>query len=148
MLRTFVTLRSVETKECSKCKNVFSIEDFHLKSKKTGKRSSHCKKCQNAYCKAHYNQNKQYYKDKAIRNGRTYAGYVNSLKKKPCLDCKQTFHPCQMDFDHVRDKVESISVAVLNGWSKPRLDSEIAKCDLVCSNCHRLRTWQRRQPVS
>jgi hypothetical protein len=50
-----------------------------------------------------------------------------------------------MDFDHVRDeKFASVSQLVSYGYGIASIDAEIAKCDLVCSNCHRYRTWLRK----
>lgn len=64
---------------------------------------------------------------------------LNTLKSTtPCLDCGGKFKACQMDFDHVTlDKVSNI--ACLVGGSTKELLSEIAKCHLVCANCHRVR---------
>lgn len=68
--------------------------------------------------------------------------WANELKKAPCTDCKQSFPPCVMDWDHVRGtKRHSIALMVANRWKKATILAEIAKCDLVCANCHRLRTW-------
>jgi len=48
-----------------------------------------------------------------------------------------------MDFDHVRgNKITEVS-ALLGFASLERLQLEIAKCDLVCANCHRVRTRKR-----
>lgn len=58
-----------------------------------------------------------------------------------CLDCKLAWPPFVMEFDH-RDPTEKrfiVSGSRLQ-WSYDRLAAEAAKCDLVCSNCHRLRT--------
>lgn len=72
---------------------------------------------------------------------RRLQGIVNDLKRKPCVDCGGEFPPVAMDFDH-RDgeqKIGNISLLVNQG-SEHALMKEIAKCDLVCSNCHRVRT--------
>ena len=47
-----------------------------------------------------------------------------------------------MDFDHIRGK-KLHNVAWLVNVSERRLLEEIAKCDLVCANCHRIRTARR-----
>lgn len=67
------------------------------------------------------------------------------LKNKPCLDCKIKYHPYCMDFDHVdgRNKTRTIATLVGDGYSKSRILKEISKCDLICANCHRLRTFKR-----
>lgn len=67
---------------------------------------------------------------------------LRDLKARPCLDCGGNFHYCQMDFDHVRgDKVTEVSQAT--GLSHELLLLEVAKCDLVCANCHRVRTYSK-----
>jgi hypothetical protein len=49
-----------------------------------------------------------------------------------------------MDFDHLdsTDKIGSISQLVNSLYIKKALE-EIKKCELVCANCHRMRTWNR-----
>jgi hypothetical protein len=59
---------------------------------------------------------------------------------KPCMDCGGMFPPVAMDFDHVRGK-KLFNVGMAK--SLEALDSEIEKCDLVCANCHRVRTATR-----
>lgn len=74
--------------------------------------------------------------------------YVQQLKADmPCVDCGGFFHYAAMDFDHkagARDEGDdSVAFLAHHGASLKRIDAEISKCDLVCANCHRLRTWQR-----
>ena len=76
------------------------------------------------------------------------AAFVNSLKQNtPCVDCGGIFPPYVMDFDHVLGaKVGNVAIAM--SWSWDRLLTEIAKCDIVCSNCHRERTYQRQKLIN
>jgi len=69
---------------------------------------------------------------------------IDILKSEPCTDCGKTFLPCAMDFDHVRGKKKASIKDLTNGASMEALLAEIRKCELVCSNCHRIRTWTRR----
>lgn len=64
----------------------------------------------------------------------------------PCMDCTNTFPAECMDFDHRPGevKVNCVGIMVAHGWSWEKIETEIAKCDLVCSNCHRIRTRKRR----
>jgi hypothetical protein len=51
-----------------------------------------------------------------------------------------------MDFDHVSGKKENnVGTMVAHGWNRDRVLAEIAKCDLVCANCHRIRTKKRKE---
>lgn len=65
------------------------------------------------------------------------------IKDMPCADCGKKYPPCAMDFDHVRGTKK---ISVSGGYvyvGMPALEKELAKCDLVCANCHRIRTWKR-----
>jgi hypothetical protein len=73
---------------------------------------------------------------------------VDEAKSKPCMDCRLTYPLCVMDFDHRPDERKGGSISdLVNNWkiSERVLREEIAKCDVVCSNCHRIRTHERRQ---
>lgn len=61
------------------------------------------------------------------------------LESHPCVDCGES-DPVVLEFDHVRgEKVKSVSVlAAKNNWEC--VESEIAKCEVRCANCHRRRT--------
>lgn len=65
------------------------------------------------------------------------------LKSGPCIDCKQTFNPWQMDFDHRPTEEKLFAVASGISFNLNKLLEEIKKCDLVCANCHRDRTYRR-----
>ena len=71
---------------------------------------------------------------------------INERKNLPCPDCGRTYHPCQMDFDHKdpSQKLGGINELLKNGtWEE--VVAEMDKCEVVCSNCHRLRTWTKGQ---
>lgn len=68
---------------------------------------------------------------------------VDAFKSAPCMDCGKTYPPCVMDFDHVRgNKIGNIATMIRQ--SIDVVIEEIEKCDIVCSNCHRIRTHERR----
>ena len=68
---------------------------------------------------------------------------VNGLKRVPCEDCKQRFPPACMDFDHVRGKKAFTVSDDIAAHTLDELVEEMEKCDIVCANCHRLRTLRR-----
>lgn len=63
-------------------------------------------------------------------------------KDNPCADCGREYPYYVMDFDHARGTKRFEIRAGLTKTVRMLL-SEIAKCDVVCSNCHRERTHQR-----
>jgi len=70
---------------------------------------------------------------------------LEELKKAPCVDCGGTFPSVAMDFDHVNgEKKMTISRMLRSSDSRwEDILAEVAKCDLVCANCHRVRTAKR-----
>lgn len=70
---------------------------------------------------------------------------LSELKSKPCMDCGNTFPVVCMDFDHRpgEEKLATVNDFVRKGWGIKKMLEEIDKCDLVCSNCHRVRTATR-----
>jgi hypothetical protein len=70
---------------------------------------------------------------------------VREAKDVPCADCGQSYPYYVMDFDHVRGtKAFNLATAVRKASGNfKKLFDEIAKCDVVCANCHRERTHQR-----
>jgi len=69
--------------------------------------------------------------------------YVNKVKAAPCMDCGISYPPYVMDLHH-RDpstKYKAVATMVPQGCSIKRIQAEIDKCDLICSNCHRIRHY-------
>lgn len=82
-------------------------------------------------------------KDRALGYSQSHRAKRRAIllaaKDKPCVDCGIQYPSCVMDLDHVRG-VKSCPVNELERrGSYADLYAEIAKCDVRCSNCHRLR---------
>src|SRR5688572_11935819 len=72
--------------------------------------------------------------------------YLRSLKQAPCTDCGVEYPHYVMEFDHARgEKLFNIS-SYQRAVGSERFLEELAKCDVVCANCHNIRTWNRRPP--
>ena len=81
------------------------------------------------------------------RNAKNAAD-LQKLKSKPCTDCKNTFPHYVMEFDHVPErgkKVMDIGKMTNRSINAPTFKAELAKCDLVCAICHKVRTYKREQ---
>ena len=63
---------------------------------------------------------------------------------EPCADCGKIFPHWVMQFDHARGP-RKYFMSVACGRGIDELKKEAAKCDLLCANCHRTRTYKRRQ---
>ena len=72
--------------------------------------------------------------------------FINTFKSGLCVDCDTSYPPYIMDFDHVRgEKLQN--VGEMGCYAIESIIEEISKCDLVCSNCHRARTYKRQHPT-
>jgi len=96
-----------------------------------------------SYCKACLRQRNRKYADK--RTGpRLGKAYITKFKDcQRCKDCGKTFRYWMLDFDHVSG-VKTVNVSKLQLLALNKIKEEIAKCELVCANCHRIRTHERR----
>lgn len=117
-------------KECGGCGKVLPITAYH---KRGGSRRGHqaqCKSCRNT-------------------DSRKYKSHISSLVKrwklsKGCALCDfKATHHCQLDIDHIIPKRRNTKCrqAINTGWSKKRLKKELSKCQVLCANCHRLKTY-------
>ena len=71
---------------------------------------------------------------------------LDVMRAVPCADCGGRFPAVCLDFDHRPSETKVTEVSVLaRGYRPSVFIAEAAKCDVVCSNCHRLRTQERMQ---
>lgn len=85
---------------------------------------------------------KQYARQKLHRDKNAENLWI-LLSNSSCKDCK-TNDARVLEFDHLGDKSFNVSRAVsgsTRSWQK--ILEEINKCDIVCANCHRIRTQER-----
>lgn len=80
----------------------------------------------------------RYQRDKRLQ---CLAIVQDAKRDVPCADCGKNYPPYVMDFDHIKGtKVEGIAVLAGRG-ARAALLRELPKCELVCANCHRERTY-------
>jgi hypothetical protein len=160
-----VTQLNPSTKRCYKCEETKATTDFGKDSSRADGLNPLCKPCNKtkhtkfraenreavraSYAKWYAkpeNKAKVHYKT-AKHNQERADLLIDRFKSAPCFDCKQSFPTCCMDFDHRPgvDKVFELNYRAMKSFSLDSIIEEIAKCDLVCSNCHRIRTKTRNQ---
>jgi hypothetical protein len=128
------------------CGETKPYDDFMWHRKSKGQRDSYCRPCRALYKQEHYAANKQRY----IENARTRhadlavqrtSWLLDYFATHPCVDCGED-DPVVLEFDHLRDKPFDIGVGLLQkNWDL--VLAEIAKCEVLCANCHRRRTARR-----
>ena len=102
----------------------------------------------NAYARAWYAKNAGVHKELTTRRAKEdrkkIRAILDELKSQPCTDCDGRFDPVCMDFDHVTGvKLFNVSSGSTS-YKLEKVLEEVAKCEIVCANCHRLRTKMRR----
>ena len=89
----------------------------------------------------HYQKYRQTYLDRFKRRRDECRNFLNEIKSQPCADCGVQYPPYVMDFDHVYGE-KAFNIATARRLSD-KLLSEVEKCEVVCANCHRVRTQSR-----
>lgn len=88
------------------------------------------------------------YAEWKAKTKRRYAdrkAFIDEFKlESGCVDCGYRGHPEALQFDHVRGEKLG-NIAQLVGYHESVLLDEMAKCEVVCANCHAIRTCTRRQ---
>ena len=133
---------------CSTCRVLKPETDFYFRNRARTLRQYCCKACKSEYNRRWYEGNRAKHIADVRRNNELYRAQAARIaleaKDQPCSDCGERFDPCAMDFDHVRGvKVAAVSELVRAGAKPDVIRREIAKCEVVCSNCHRIRTQAR-----
>ena len=105
---------------------------------------------QRARCRANRKKNKAELKEyKKLNRVRVRERVAKIKESQSCMDCGFYYPACIMEYDHRPGTIKLSTVARLVAaeakWS--RILDEIAKCDLVCANCHRYRTHVTRKQV-
>lgn len=133
---------------CPRCREHKPTSEFH---NSRARQLSYCAPCRREYDRWYY-----HLRGWATRSGRKRARraagreWLDSLKAGiPCTDCGEVFPEFVMHWDHLPglDKVAAVSRLARE---KPRelALAEITKCELVCANCHAIRTSERRRRKS
>lgn len=126
----------METKICSKCGKEKPIEAFAIKRASKSGRTCECKECHKIYRDKHYQENKEYYKEKAakyrIDRRKEFNKFKEGLKCSICGESRWWV----LDFHHVDGTTKEKEV--VNLVESPRkLKEELKKCIVLCANCHR-----------
>jgi len=113
------------------------------KSNTAGQPKKWCSKA----CKGKNQRDNRGGKEANKERRRRLVEFISSIKiESGCVDCGYRESAVALDFDHLpgSEKMFSIGSATARSASQARLKAEMAKCEVVCANCHRVRTHERR----
>jgi hypothetical protein len=135
-----------QTKRCGRCGKIKPTYEFHRWHNEW---QAWCKPCRREYAASHYQANKSRRQaQNKKRQAEFFAWYISLKAGRPCADCGRVFHPAAMHWDHLpgADKKADLANLARRGNRQLILD-EIKKCELVCANCHAVRSFARRDGV-
>ena len=60
--------------------------------------------------------------------------------KRGCACCGYNTYACALDFDHLDPTTKIRDIAKMHTTSIEKLNKEMEKCQVLCANCHRIKT--------
>lgn len=131
------------TKTCTNCGQTKPLEDFHRNKNTKDGRAYSCKPCMNqAVGRRHkdpvYRERQETQAAKKTKANREFLWKY--LTEHPCEHCGNS-DPRVLEFDHIDQNTKTADISYLVYRSPlERIQEEIAKCRVLCANCHRIRT--------
>jgi len=116
-------------KLCACCRVEKPLEEFSTDSWQPDGKNPWCRSCVRE-------------KDRQLRQKKK--AIIDEFKSQPCADCGNEYPPYVMDLDHVVGE-KKFRLAEFSCWGIQAILDELQKCEVVCSNCHRIRTKSRQE---
>lgn len=140
------------TRRCCKCRKDKPEAEFAPSFwARKGSQGVWCRKCHSAYNREKRlrpgEAERQLDRQNALRASKR--AWLDEFKARVgCKRCGET-HPGCLEFHHLNPDLKEATLSFLagNNASQRILEAEVAKCEVVCANCHRIEHWeQRRDP--
>jgi hypothetical protein len=132
-------------RRCSGCGETKSYSEFHKNAAFDDGCQGYCKPCRKTYDHAYHLRvrDRRIEQKREARHRRTE--WLRELREGlPCTDCGNVYPFFVMQWDHLPEfeKLGEISGKMRN-HGRAKILAEVAKCELVCANCHAIRTYKR-----
>lgn len=138
----------MNTKKCGICQKDIELNLENFASHPKRGFQSNCRICHKAYRRKHYLANQQKYIKKAkVWNQQLAKDFQEYKKTLFCSKCPEN-HPGCLDFHHTDPSNKEATISSLISNRKMSLDKikeEIAKCIVLCANCHRKLHYEEQQ---
>jgi hypothetical protein len=122
-------------KHCYSCATKKQPKDFYKNKNKKDGLNPQCKQCHNDRVNARKLKHRKFLWEYKLSKGCAHCGYDEL--------------PYVLEFDHIdlssKDDARRGSWAIDAGWSMERIKNEINKCQILCANCHAIKTYKERQ---
>lgn len=139
---------TTEPLKCTRCERLKACTEFPPIRRGEAELQPWCRACFAEANREHYAQNRRSEVARLRQNvdatrRANHLAIMAYLLKHPCVDCGEP-DPIVLDFDHISGKRANVSELANSGATWPRVEEEIARCEVRCANCHRIRTGQRK----
>jgi len=128
-----------DVKLCKSCSLSLPVTKFKFRSsrgRQSGQRNSMCNRC-------------LYVKYTRPETERKYQEIHEYQLSKGCVDCGYKKHSAALEFDHMPGTKKVFNIGEkIGSYSRDIIWAEIQKCEVVCANCHAIRTVNRRKQVT
>lgn len=121
-------------RKCTVCEKELNLSSFHKNGTIKGKeyRRHQCKDC--------------FYQIKKSKNQEMAKWILETKKTLKCQACGNDDFRV-LEFDHLNNKEFNIGDAI-NNYGKERIIKEMEKCQVLCANCHRIKTYNDRNSIN
>jgi hypothetical protein len=130
-------------KVCGKCRTELPVDRFHQRGRGL---QTWCKDCRKVYDREYHAATRTVrLRQKGLRRAEKVWWYRALKSNTPCADCGGFFHHAAMTWDHLPGSRKAADISdMVHRRSRIAIITEIDKCELVCANCHAVRTHERR----
>ena len=133
-------------KECRKCGEEKPLEEFYKSKRAADGLQSYCKVCNRGANSSWASRNPEKAAESKRKTQQAILRFIREDKEsKGCASCGIKDWRV-LDYDHIDPSTKEFTIgrAPGGGVSRPRLVAEIAKCQVLCANCHRIKTYENR----
>jgi len=132
---------------CTKCKQEKNESEFYNRKDTKTKKTEKCKLCVNLTHAEWEKRNPHYQRDYC--NARRLKNKLSIIEKLggKCVHCGLVDNHVVYDLHHLDPSIKEYSLGLILDHSQNKIQSELDKCILLCSNCHRKEHDRLRKEV-
>ncbi|MDQ3097704.1 MAG: hypothetical protein M3Q61_06010 [Chloroflexota bacterium] len=132
-------------KRCPACGEVKAWAEFHRNRARSDGHQNYCRPCRAVLDHERYERRVGRPAPRYPHRGPSQRGWLLSLKQgRACTDCGRIYPSQVMQWDHLPGTIKLGNISTdFRKRTTDEILTEIAKCELVCANCHAIRTYTR-----
>lgn len=131
----------MKRKKCSKCGKRKPITEFNRHAQTRDRLRPECKKCFGEASRAYREARSDIRREQRMARQEDNRRLILTAKGDRCQRCSGRFPPYVLEFHHRDPREKSFNITPSRHMAA-RVLQEIAKCDVLCANCHRTVEWE------